>query len=279
LLVSNPGSHRDKLGGERAPAELVSVESRIHHYTNSGVGGPQPSLSRLSPGFITTLTAKNRATNVERLSVDLRGELDWIVMKALEKDRHRRYETANGLAMDIERYLSDEPVQACPPSRAYRIRKFVRKHKLGVAISITVLLVFVVGSAGLAVSNAAILANDGDSHFSEVTYEEVEEVVRGKRSGTIIDARYPDAFAAGTIPGAINYPLDVRLETERQLIETLRSAPRIVVFCESAGCPWSDHIARRLDLMGVRSVSIFRQGHREWRKRSREQGKGTTDHQ
>ena len=54
----------------------------------------------------------------------MRGELDWIVMKALEKDRNRRYETANGLAADVRRYLDDEPVEACPPSSWYWIRKF-----------------------------------------------------------------------------------------------------------------------------------------------------------
>ena len=59
----------------------------------------------------------------------MRGELDWIVMKALEKDRTRRYETANGLARDVQRYLDDEPVEACPPSAGYRLRKFARKHR------------------------------------------------------------------------------------------------------------------------------------------------------
>ena len=61
----------------------------------------------------------------------MRGELDWIVMKALEKDRNRRYETANGLAPDMQRYLADEPVQACPPSAWYRFRKFARRNKTG----------------------------------------------------------------------------------------------------------------------------------------------------
>ena len=61
----------------------------------------------------------------------MRGELDWIVMKALEKDRNRRYETANGLAADIQRYLDDEPVQACPPSAMYRFRKFARRQQGG----------------------------------------------------------------------------------------------------------------------------------------------------
>src|SRR5207253_11052626 len=63
----------------------------------------------------------------------VRGELDWIVMKTLEKDRNRRYETANDLARDIKRYLQDEPVQACPPSAAYRFRKFARRNRVALA--------------------------------------------------------------------------------------------------------------------------------------------------
>src|SRR5262249_28491245 len=61
------------------------------------------------------------------------GELDWIVMKCLEKDRTRRYDTANSLARDIQRYLNDDPVEACPPSVGYRMRKFVRKHTAALA--------------------------------------------------------------------------------------------------------------------------------------------------
>jgi tetratricopeptide (TPR) repeat protein len=69
----------------------------------------------------------------KKLSGVVRGELDWIVMKALEKDRNRRYETANGFAMDVQRYLADEPVQACPPSAWYRLRKFARRNKARLA--------------------------------------------------------------------------------------------------------------------------------------------------
>jgi hypothetical protein len=86
----------------------------------------------------------------------VRGELDWIVMKALEKDRNRRYETANSLAQDVERYLTDEPVQACPPSLGYRLRKFVRRHKRALAtlalLSVMVLLTIV----ALAITNVRI---------------------------------------------------------------------------------------------------------------------------
>src|SRR5262249_1049866 len=73
-------------------------------------------------------------------------ELDWIVMKCLEKDRNRRYETVNGLARDIERYLHDEPLQACPPSAWYRCRKFARRNRS--ALTIVGLVLFLVGSLG-----------------------------------------------------------------------------------------------------------------------------------
>jgi serine/threonine protein kinase len=82
------------------------------------------------------------------LSLLLRGELDWIVMKCLEKDRARRYVTANGLARDIERYLRDEPVEACPPSTFYRLLKFVRRNKGRVVAAGLVLLALVAGIAG-----------------------------------------------------------------------------------------------------------------------------------
>jgi WD40 repeat protein/cell division protein FtsL len=90
----------------------------------------------------------NRKSEPRRLSQLFRGELDWIVMKALEKDPNRRYETASAFAADVERYLHDEPVQACPPSAVYRVRKFARRNKMalvtaaasGVAVMALVLL-------------------------------------------------------------------------------------------------------------------------------------------
>jgi hypothetical protein len=78
----------------------------------------------------------------------LRGELDWVVMKCLEKQRDRRYETANGLARDIQRYLADELVEARPPSASYRFRKFVLGHKGQVLAASLVLFALLTGSAG-----------------------------------------------------------------------------------------------------------------------------------
>jgi hypothetical protein len=77
----------------------------------------------------------------------LRGELDWIVMKCLEKERSRRYETANALARDLERYLHDEVVEARPPSAGYRLRKFVRKHRTALAMAVTVVLLLITAVA------------------------------------------------------------------------------------------------------------------------------------
>src|SRR5437870_8925615 len=85
---------------------------------------PRPS-TRLSESkdSLASISAQ-RQTEPAKLTKLVRGELDWIVMKALEKDRNRRYETANGFAADVQRYLKDEAVQACPPSALYKFRKF-----------------------------------------------------------------------------------------------------------------------------------------------------------
>ena len=78
----------------------------------------------------------------------LRGELDWVVMKCLEKNRDRRYETANGLARDIQRYLTDEPVEARPPSARYRLKKVLKRNKGPMIAAGLVLLALLCGVAG-----------------------------------------------------------------------------------------------------------------------------------
>jgi serine/threonine protein kinase/WD40 repeat protein/tetratricopeptide (TPR) repeat protein len=96
---------------------------------------PKPS-TRLSTTEGLASIAANRGLEPKALSGVVRGELDWIVMKALEKDRARRYDSANGLAADLERYLADEPVLACPPSAGYRLRKFARRHRRGLVTGV-----------------------------------------------------------------------------------------------------------------------------------------------
>jgi serine/threonine protein kinase len=99
---------------------------------------PRPS-TRLSESktSLPSISAQ-RHTEPAKLTKLVRGELDWIVMKALEKDRTRRYETAIGFAADVQRYLHDETVEACPPSRAYRLRKFARRNKVALLTSLAI---------------------------------------------------------------------------------------------------------------------------------------------
>jgi serine/threonine protein kinase/tetratricopeptide (TPR) repeat protein len=150
---------------------------------------PRPStrLSTLQQARLSTI-AEQRGLEPRRLSQHVRGEPDWIVMKALEKDRDRRYESASALAADVQRYLSDEPVLASPPSVVYRLRKLTRRHKLALAtaglIALTVLAVAV--SAGYVLSD------------------------RSTRQ-TVVAARVTDAldeserlYRAGKVPEALN---------------------------------------------------------------------------
>ena len=112
----------------------------------------RPSRARASARWAqdAATVSANRQSDPKRLRQLVRGELDWIVMKALEKDRNRRYETASAFAADVQRYLNDEPVQACPPSAWYRFRKFARRNKRALATASAVALAVVLAVVGLA---------------------------------------------------------------------------------------------------------------------------------
>jgi eukaryotic-like serine/threonine-protein kinase len=105
---------------------------------------PKPS-TRLSSSDELPSIAANRKLEPKRLTRAVHGDLDWIVMKAIDKDRGRRYETANGLGRDIQRYLSDEPVEACPPSATYRLRKFAHKNRAALSTAAAIVLLLVSG--------------------------------------------------------------------------------------------------------------------------------------
>jgi serine/threonine protein kinase len=111
---------------------------------------PTPS-SRLSSSDATPSIAANRQTEPQKLGRFVKGELDWIVMKALAKERERRYETANGFAKDIERFLNHEPVLAGPPTAGYRLKKFIRRNRGPVIAASLVLLALVAGIIGTSV--------------------------------------------------------------------------------------------------------------------------------
>ena len=110
---------------------------------------PRPSTRLSDSGEALASISAQRHMDSAKLTKLVRGELDWIVMKCLEKDRNRRYETARDFAADVQRFLNDEPVQACPPSAMYRLRKLVRRNKgpvLAASIVVLALLVGVIGT-------------------------------------------------------------------------------------------------------------------------------------
>ncbi len=118
------------------------------------VDPPRPS-TRLSSAEALPSIAANRSIEPARLANLLRGELDWVVMKALEKDRDRRYETATGFARDIQRYLAEEVVEARPPSRGYRLKKFVKRNKIQVIAAALVVLTLIGGIIGTSLGMAS----------------------------------------------------------------------------------------------------------------------------
>ncbi|HWB11201.1 MAG TPA: protein kinase [Pirellulales bacterium] len=127
---------------------------------------PRPStrVSTAEAKALSTISGKWRIDE-RRLTQELQGELDWIVMKALEKDRQRRYESAGAFAADVQRYLDDEPVAACPPSTAYRLRKYVRRNKTALTTALVVSTALLAGTVlslwqALEATNARKLADE-----------------------------------------------------------------------------------------------------------------------
>ena len=112
---------------------------------------PRPSTRASSLGDDSEVAARHRRTDLSGLVRDLKGDLDWIVMKSLEKDRTRRYPTPMDLAEDVRRHLRNEPVEASPPSTVYRLKKLVRRNRVAVAAATLVLAALILGIIGTSV--------------------------------------------------------------------------------------------------------------------------------
>jgi WD40 repeat protein/serine/threonine protein kinase len=121
---------------------------------------PKPSTRISTLGQAATTVSMQRKSDPKRLSQLCRGEVDWIVMRSLEKDRNRRYESASAFAADVQRYLNDEPVLACPPSAWYRFGKFARKHKAALAVAGVVVAALVLGVIGLGIDDVRVKAEE-----------------------------------------------------------------------------------------------------------------------
>jgi WD40 repeat protein len=143
---------------------------------------PRPSdrLTTLTNDELTTV-ARSRAIEPAKLSKLIRGELDWVVLKAMDKDRSRRYETASALAMDVRRYLDNEPVTAVKPSPIYYFQKFARRHQVALATAACFALLLTVSvcvSAAQAIQNRSLFTAAEEARLKEMSAKERETELR-----------------------------------------------------------------------------------------------------
>jgi eukaryotic-like serine/threonine-protein kinase len=174
---------------------------------------PRPStrISTLDAAEQTAI-AKRRHSELPKLLGLIRGDLDWIVMRTLEKDRTRRYETANGLADDVLRHVNNEPVVARPPGKLYRFQKLVKRNKLAFAAGATVLAVLVVVavvSSSQAVLAAVLLAGTGISTW--------QAVVATRAKANALEAKTESVAAQKNAERAQGAEKSMRIEAEHQL--------------------------------------------------------------
>lgn len=185
---------------------------------------PRPSarVSTLDAAARSTVSAK-RGLVERQLGRLLRGDLDWIVMTALEKDRNRRYESAGAFAIDVERYLVDEPVHARPPSATYKLRKFVRRNKAAMATAAVIGGAFlaVAGSLGWAVRDASVRRWAAEQ-ASAVALDESADHYRANRPEAALAAANRAADAVAGVPGA-----DAAAAAARARVAELRMAARL----------------------------------------------------
>lgn len=193
------------------------------------VDAPRPSarLAAAPRGRLAELSAL-RGTEGSKLVRAVRGELDWIVLKALEKDRARRYETASALAADVRCYLEDQPVAAGPPTTGYVLRKFASRNRVALATGMTLLLTLVLGMVGTGVGLMRARAARGRAELALDAARKAQE--SAERSG--FDAQR-DAARAKTV-GAFLQGLLSSADPERQggggnvkVIEVLQNLPMI----------------------------------------------------
>jgi serine/threonine protein kinase/WD40 repeat protein len=198
---------------------------------------PKPStrLSTLAKEELNTVAAK-RGADPARLNRLVRGDLDWIVMKALEKDRTRRYETANAFARDVEAYLEQEPVNAAAPSVAYRARRFIGRNRLVVGFSTALALALVIGT--IISTWQAVRAKQASREADTQRVAATNEAARALRLAQE-SARARHQVEAGA------YASQVLLASQRLAVGDLSEADRLLEACTAPLRNWEWHYLKR----------------------------------
>ncbi|HSR52340.1 MAG TPA: serine/threonine-protein kinase [Acidobacteriota bacterium] len=160
------------------PSEL-GVPAFVAKLASRQTEPPTPSARWRQLGDQQTQIAQRRRTDPWTLERQLKGDLDWIVMKALEADRDRRYETVDALSKDLNRYLTNQPVLARPPSRSYRLSKFVRRNRSAVAAALVAVLAVLAGLAGTTVGLIRATQAEAQARRQAATAEHVTDFLVG----------------------------------------------------------------------------------------------------
>jgi WD40 repeat protein/serine/threonine protein kinase len=227
LLTGSTPLDMQRLRGAAFAAILMQIQEQEP---------PRPS-TRLSESQETlALISAQRQTEPARLAKLVRGELDWIVMKALEKERGRRYDTASGLARDIEHHLREEPVEAGRPGAVYRLRKLLRRNRGAVSAAVLVLLALVGGTVaaiwGLVHAQRALAAEAEQRRQAEHARDEEGKALTAAEAERVAAARARDAAERALYFNRIN------LAYQYWLGNHLDQSSRILNLCPSAARGW-----------------------------------------
>ena len=237
-------------------AELKHLGFQEVLRTIKEVEPPKPStrmgtIASADPAEVAAVSACRR-TDLAHLRRGLKGDLDWITMKALEKERNRRYETANALAMDVKRHLAFQPVVAGPPSTTYRVRKFVRRNRTGVAAGALVAAAVVLGIIGTTTGLIRAMRAEKLARTEAATASQVSDFLvdlfgvsdPGQARGNTITAREILDTGARRIENELaGQPL-----TQARLMNTIGKVYRNLGLYEEAGPKLEEALALRRGL-------------------------------
>jgi tetratricopeptide (TPR) repeat protein len=200
---------------------------------------PSRPSTRLSTDDLLPSLAATRQTEPKQLTALLRGELDWVVLKCLEKQRDRRYETANALARDVQRYLADEVVEARPPSAGYRLQKFVRRHKVAVVAGSLVAAALVLGLLG---TSLGLAEAQKQRRLAEIQRDEKEQ------------ARAAEAEQRRAADQAYQMARESLLTVGADLPDILRQAIFTPAVQNRANGILAESLAKQLDIAAMRGL-------------------------
>jgi len=249
LLTGSTPMDRKSLG-HTAVLEVLRIVRELE--------APRPS-AKLSTLNTLVNVAASRNIDPAGLSRLFRGELDWVLLKSLEKDRDRRYDSAHGFASDIQRYLADKVVEARPPSTGYRLQKFVRRHKGQVMAASLVLLVLLAGIAG---TTWGLIAAKTQERLAAARRQEAEQSAAGEKTANELTQRRLVQIEKGNdILAAIFDDLDIqKAQQDRNPLEALLARRLVAASVEMEGEIIGDPL-RVADLQSRLGQSLLSLGH------------------